>query len=144
MTTNEGGTATVEPKTSPSAATSELFDAAATCAVTPELTEGPYYFDVDSIRSDITEDREGTALRLRAARARRALRADRERRRRHLALRRARRLLGLRVGRRATYLRGAQVTNRDGVVEFRTIYPGWYRGRTVHIHAKVHLDSRTC
>ena len=42
-----------------------------------------------------------------------------------------------------TYLRGAQVTNRDGVAEFTTIYPGWYPGRTIHIHAKVHLDRTT-
>jgi protocatechuate 3,4-dioxygenase beta subunit len=41
------------------------------------------------------------------------------------------------------YLRGAQVTNADGIVEFVTIYPGWYRGRTVHIHTKVHLDTST-
>ena len=39
-----------------------------------------------------------------------------------------------------TFLRGAQVTNGDGIVQFRTVYPGWYRGRTVHIHAMVHLD----
>jgi protocatechuate 3,4-dioxygenase beta subunit len=42
-----------------------------------------------------------------------------------------------------TYLRGAQVTNGDGIVEFTTIYPGWYPGRTVHIHAKVHLERQT-
>jgi protocatechuate 3,4-dioxygenase beta subunit len=42
-----------------------------------------------------------------------------------------------------TYLRGAQVTNADGIAEFTTIYPGWYPGRTVHIHAKVHLDRET-
>ena len=41
------------------------------------------------------------------------------------------------------YLRGAQVTNNEGVVEFTTIYPGWYQGRTVHIHAKVHLGTTT-
>ncbi len=39
------------------------------------------------------------------------------------------------------YLRGAQVTNGDGVVEFVTIWPGWYRGRTVHIHAMVHASN---
>ena len=39
------------------------------------------------------------------------------------------------------YLRGAQVTNADGIVEFTTIWPGWYRGRTVHIHAMVHVGS---
>ncbi len=42
-----------------------------------------------------------------------------------------------------TYLRGAQATNEDGIVQFRTVYPGWYRGRTVHIHAKVHIDRQT-
>ena len=36
-----------------------------------------------------------------------------------------------------TFLRGVQVTNADGVVEFITIYPGWYPGRTVHIHFKI-------
>ncbi|WP_155374232.1 dioxygenase family protein [Catellatospora vulcania] len=41
------------------------------------------------------------------------------------------------------YLRGAQVTNVDGIVDFTTIWPGWYRGRTVHIHAMVHAgDNR--
>ncbi|MBM7774428.1 protocatechuate 3,4-dioxygenase beta subunit [Actinokineospora baliensis] len=39
------------------------------------------------------------------------------------------------------YLRGAQVTDTDGVVRFTTIWPGWYRGRTVHIHAMVHLNN---
>lgn len=42
-----------------------------------------------------------------------------------------------------TYLRGAQVTNGDGTVFFDTIHPGWYRGRTVHIHLKVHVDKKT-
>jgi protocatechuate 3,4-dioxygenase beta subunit len=35
------------------------------------------------------------------------------------------------------------VTNGDGIVEFATIYPGAYGGRTPHIHAKVHVDRRT-
>ncbi len=33
-----------------------------------------------------------------------------------------------------TWLRGRQRTDDAGMVEFRTIYPGWYPGRTVHIH----------
>ncbi|MEV4108506.1 intradiol ring-cleavage dioxygenase [Nonomuraea sp. NPDC049695] len=40
------------------------------------------------------------------------------------------------------YLRGAQVTNGDGIVEFTTIWPGWYRGRTIHIHAMVHFSNQ--
>jgi len=38
------------------------------------------------------------------------------------------------------FLRGYQVTDGDGRVEFQTIYPGWYRGRTAHIHFKVRTD----
>ena len=35
------------------------------------------------------------------------------------------------------------MTNADGIVQFRTIYPGWYPGRTPHIHVKVHVDRQT-
>jgi protocatechuate 3,4-dioxygenase beta subunit len=35
------------------------------------------------------------------------------------------------------FLRGYQITDSNGVVEFTTIYPGWYSGRTVHIHLKI-------
>lgn len=35
------------------------------------------------------------------------------------------------------FLRGYQVTDRDGRARFTTIYPGWYPGRTVHIHFKI-------
>lgn len=37
------------------------------------------------------------------------------------------------------FLRGYQVTDANGYVEFTTIYPGWYSGRTVHLHYKVRL-----
>jgi protocatechuate 3,4-dioxygenase beta subunit len=40
-----------------------------------------------------------------------------------------------------TFLRGRQITDAAGMVEFRTIYPGWYPGRTVHIHAIVHASG---
>jgi len=39
------------------------------------------------------------------------------------------------------YLRGYQLTNKDGGVEFTTIYPGWYPGRTVHIHFKIRTTT---
>lgn len=42
-----------------------------------------------------------------------------------------------------TYLRGAQTTDADGIVRFTTVFPGWYTGRTVHIHLKVHIDKKT-
>jgi protocatechuate 3,4-dioxygenase beta subunit len=42
-----------------------------------------------------------------------------------------------------TYLRGVQMTGERGVVQFRTVYPGWYQGRAIHIHLKVHVGGRT-
>jgi protocatechuate 3,4-dioxygenase beta subunit len=117
------------------------FDAARNCTVTAEQTEGPFYFDVDEIRGDIREDREGTTLRL-GVRVRDAdggceplpdaivdvWHCDAD---------------GNYSASGETFLRGAQVTDRDGVAEFTTIYPGSYPGRTRHIHAKVHLDRQT-
>jgi protocatechuate 3,4-dioxygenase beta subunit len=41
------------------------------------------------------------------------------------------------------WLRGTQVTGPDGIVTFRTIYPGWYPTRTAHLHLKVHLSEKT-
>jgi protocatechuate 3,4-dioxygenase beta subunit len=43
-----------------------------------------------------------------------------------------------------TFLRGYQLTDDEGAVRFRTIYPGWYEGRTPHIHVKVrHFSNGT-
>jgi protocatechuate 3,4-dioxygenase beta subunit len=35
------------------------------------------------------------------------------------------------------FLRGYQVTDSRGSAQFITLYPGWYPGRTVHIHFKI-------
>ncbi|WP_329541241.1 intradiol ring-cleavage dioxygenase [Streptomyces sp. NBC_01358] len=40
------------------------------------------------------------------------------------------------------YLRGTQLTDKHGYVEFRTVFPGWYQGRAVHIHTKVHVGGK--
>lgn len=119
-----------------------LFDETSSCTLTPELTEGPFYFDVDSIRSDIREDRDGVTLRL-AIRVRDAESCE--------PIRNA--VVDIwqcdaegqysGIDDDETFLRGAQVTNSSGIVEFLTVYPGWYQGRTVHIHAKIHLDKET-
>lgn len=42
-----------------------------------------------------------------------------------------------------TFLRGRLQPDDAGMVEFRTICPGWYPGRTVHIHAMVHAGDTT-
>ncbi len=159
VTTTNGTSASVETKTSTTGASSKLaaeqFDSAATCQVATELTEGPYYFDVDAIRSDIREDREGTLLRL-GVRVRDAESCEPienaivdvwhcDALGTYSGFESASNGGGPGGGRsdEETYLRGAQATNSDGIVDFRTIYPGWYRGRTTHIHAKVHLDRST-
>jgi protocatechuate 3,4-dioxygenase beta subunit len=41
------------------------------------------------------------------------------------------------------FLRGYQVTDGNGAVQFTTIYPGWYPGRAVHIHFKVRAKSKS-
>jgi protocatechuate 3,4-dioxygenase beta subunit len=115
-------------------------DEAAHCRLTAEETEGPFYFEVDKVRSDIREDRDGMPLQL-AIRIRGAPKCE--------PLKDAVvdiwhcDATGSYSERGETYLRGLQITDGNGLVEFTTIYPGWYPGRTVHIHAKVHLDKRT-
>jgi uncharacterized protein (TIGR03437 family) len=39
------------------------------------------------------------------------------------------------------FLRGYQITDENGQVTFTTIYPGWYTGRTIHIHFRVRTYS---
>jgi len=39
------------------------------------------------------------------------------------------------------YLRGVQLTDKNGLAEFASVYPGWYSGRAIHIHLKVHLGG---
>ncbi len=41
-----------------------------------------------------------------------------------------------------TFLRGLQFTGADGVAEFRSIVPGWYAGRAVHVHLKAHVGGK--
>jgi hypothetical protein len=120
-----------------------------------EETQGPYWFDVDSIRTDLRQDRPGMPLKL-ALRVQ-DMSACKAGGTAAAAVRPA--ALGGSGGTSdgsysqgdgeasptddGTYLRGAQVAGADGIVQFTTIYPGWYRGRTVHIHLKVHVDKKT-
>lgn len=39
------------------------------------------------------------------------------------------------------FLRGRQTTDQNGLVTFKSIYPGWYRGRAPHIHVHI-FDSK--
>jgi protocatechuate 3,4-dioxygenase beta subunit len=118
------------------------------CTLYPRQTEGPYYLDVDLLRRDVRDGRTGAPLRLELQVVSAASCAPLE---------------GLVVdiwhcdaaGRYSgypgqpgggattgeTFLRGSQITAADGRVRFDTIYPGWYPGRTTHVHFKVHLSA---
>ncbi|MDB5072500.1 MAG: Intradiol ring-cleavage dioxygenase [Candidatus Eremiobacteraeota bacterium] len=39
------------------------------------------------------------------------------------------------------FLRGYQVTDANGTARFATVFPGWYPGRTPHVHVKVRTFS---
>ena len=123
-----------------------------TCTLYPSQTEGPFYVDLDLLRRDITDGKPGTRLRL----ALRVVRAGSCEPIRDAVVdvwhADAHGLYSAFAGqgdtrdvdaRAESFLRGIQVTDADGRVEFRSIYPGWYRGRTTHIHVKVQLGSRT-
>lgn len=122
--------------------------AALSCVVTPTATEGPYFVDRALKRSDLTSgtrapaviDGLPLALSVQVYRVSDTGCAP---------------LVGAQVdlwhadaagaysdlapegtvGER--YLRGYQLTDEAGAARFTTIYPGWYRGRTPHIHFKV-------
>jgi protocatechuate 3,4-dioxygenase beta subunit len=116
---------------------------AVTCVLTPEQTDGPYYISGEKLRRNITEGRAGTPLWLRAtvvdASACKPIEAalvDIW----HADAGGVYSGFGQGAGNR-TFMRGLQRSNAKGLVLFRTVYPGWYQGRTVHIHVKVHLGG---
>ncbi len=147
------------PTLAPSSTLAQATSAANTgalpsCIVRPELTEGPYFVDEKINRSDIRSDpsdgsvKEGVPLELTfrvsqingtgctplADAAVDIWHCD---------------ALGVysdvtdpgfnTAGKK--FLRGYQVTDTDGIARFTTIYPGWYQGRTVHIHFKIRTEA---
>jgi len=112
-----------------------------TCVLTPEQTEGPYYIANEKVRRNITEGRPGTPLTLRLA----VVDASTCKPIKGAAVDiwhcdASGTYSGFGAGRSSrTFMRGIQRTNADGIATFKTVYPGWYSGRTVHIHVKVHV-----
>lgn len=124
------------------------------CVVSPAMTEGPYFVDERLNRSDIrinTADgtvKEGVPLKL-------TLRVS------QINTNGCAPLAGAMVDiwhcdalgvysdvvdrsfdtRGQDFLRGFQITDANGLVNFTTIYPGWYQGRAVHIHFKVRATT---
>jgi protocatechuate 3,4-dioxygenase beta subunit len=124
------------------------------CVVRPELTAGPYYVDLDLVRSDIRSDSTtgaataGTPLVL-------TFNVSQISNGNCTALPGATveiwhcNAAGAYSGvsdpgfntAGQNWLRGGQVTDANGVATFTTIYPGWYPGRAVHIHFRVLPDA---
>ena len=144
------GCADDNPSSSPpttTAAGAAGSESGASCVLSPELTEGPYYLDLDLVRRDITEGKSGLPLDLRvnivdvdACRSVEDAAVDVW----HCDAEGAYSGVsgpGQDSTAGSTFLRGIQVTDSAGVAEFQTVYPGWYTGRAVHIHVKVHLGG---
>ena len=143
----------IDPTAVPAAAGSQApANPAPACVLTPRQTEGPFYFDPKQIRRDITEGQPGTPLQV----ALQVVEAGTCR-----PIQDA--LVDIwhtdvagvysgyaRQGEQGdvdatgeTFLRGSQITAANGMVQFESIYPGWYPGRAVHIHFKVRFANRT-
>jgi protocatechuate 3,4-dioxygenase beta subunit len=114
---------------------------AVTCVLAPEQTEGPYHLDDHRVRRNITEGKPGVPLALRLT---------------VVDASTCRPIRGAAVdvwhcdasgaysgvqGSAGTFLRGIQRTDAKGLAVFRTIYPGWYPGRAVHVHVEVALGG---
>lgn len=115
-----------------------------TCVLTPEMTEGPYFLEDDKVRRDVREGRPGALLMLETT---------------VVDVSTCKPIRGAAVdiwhcdaggtysgfaqegteGR--TFMRGIQKTDRNGLATFKTVYPGWYSGRTVHIHVRVYIGG---
>jgi protocatechuate 3,4-dioxygenase beta subunit len=114
------------------------------CVFTPELTEGPYYIANEKHRRDIREGHPGTRLTLNL----RVLNASTCRPIERAAVDiwhadAAGNYSGFSNETSSrTFMRGIQRTDASGLAVFTTVYPGWYHGRTVHIHVKVHVGGR--
>lgn len=137
-----------------SAASTTLFaQNAGSCVLAAEVGEGPFYFDPELLRSDISDDQPGAPLRVSM---------------RILDEQSCEPVPGARVdmwqadgvglysgytNQRGTgavppstvadesWLRGTQICDDSGLVTFTTIFPSWYRGRTPHIHFKVLIGN---
>ena len=128
--------------------TPAMFAALSICAIPPASAAGPFPTDEQLERRDITEGYDGHPLR-------RGVRVVDDA---------CRPLEGVAVeiwhtdatgdyssyddggdgkdeGEGTTFLRGFQTSDVDGILEFQTIYPGWYPNRAVHIHARVRVDG---
>jgi protocatechuate 3,4-dioxygenase beta subunit len=129
--------------------TAAILPTANACVLTAQAEEGPFYLDPHLERADIAEGRPGVPLRLLLQIIDAATCAPLAGARVDIWHADAGGLYsgfgapGQPVSTATRFLRGTQFADSAGEVRFSTIYPGWYHGRTAHIHAKIILDE-TC
>ncbi len=129
-------------------------EGAGACVLTITGDDGPFYFDPKLLRVNITEGKPGASLQLairvvEAGNCKEIVGARTDvwqadamglysgyDKQTGVGAARTQSTLG------QTFLRGTQLTGKDGAATFRTIYPSWYRGRTPHIHFKVFLGKQ--
>jgi protocatechuate 3,4-dioxygenase beta subunit len=151
VSTNSGATGSnTTPATSSNSAGATTVDQSAMCVVRPALTEGPLFVDEALNRSDLRPD-PTTGQISKGAQFDLTIRVS------QLAQAACTPLASIQVdlwhcdangiysdtdqlgfqtvGQK--FLRGYQMTDENGIAQFTTIYPGWYEGRTVHIHIKL-------
>jgi protocatechuate 3,4-dioxygenase beta subunit len=138
-----GATTTTTASASTSTSSSTSSSSSAACTLTPEATEGPFYLDIDVVRRDITEGKAGSPLALTVT----VVDASSCRAMKDAAIDiwhcdAGGQYSGVQGSNGTTFLRGTQLTDANGTATFDTIYPGWYQGRAVHIHMKVHVDNQ--
>jgi protocatechuate 3,4-dioxygenase beta subunit len=116
------------------------------CVLAPEMTEGPYYVEGDKVRRNITEGKPGVPLTLRlsvvnasSCKPIKGAAVDIW----HCDAGGVYSATSAQDTEDLHFLRGIQRTDKNGLAIFKTIYPGWYQGRAVHIHLKVYLGGST-
>jgi protocatechuate 3,4-dioxygenase beta subunit len=122
-----------------SAGPAAVASGAVSCVLAPEQTEGPFFLPGDKLRRNVTEGKAEVPLTLKLT---------------VLDVSSCKPIKGAAVdiwhcdavgtyaaSTNRTFMRGIQKTDAKGVAAFKTIYPGWYQGRTVHVHIRVSLGG---
>jgi protocatechuate 3,4-dioxygenase beta subunit len=120
--------------------------AAGSCVLSPEVTEGPYWIDDSVTRRDIREGKAGLPLdivfTIENAKTCEIIGAADVEIWHCDATGEYSGFDAAGHGRSSTrYLRGHQKSDASGHARFLTVFPGWYSGRTPHIHLKVHVGG---
>ncbi|KAJ6088532.1 hypothetical protein N7486_009793 [Penicillium sp. IBT 16267x] len=149
-TSHKSNLTNVDVSTDPSV----LFKSEATCILGPDVTQGPYYVSGELIRENLVEGQSGVPLYMdiqvldtntceplpniymdlwhcNATGVYSGIQASGNGDSSDAA------------NLDATFLRGIQASNSDGVVQFESIFPGHYTSRATHIHVLTHSSNNT-